>query len=312
MTRVRAYAPASIGNVAAGFDVLGVALAPVDGGLWGDVVEVAPVDRPSFEVSGPHAERLPPSPHDNLVVRMRDAFEAAWGRSLPPLAIVLHKNLPLNSGLGSSAASIVAALLAYQAIARDPLPIERLIRLAGEGEGIWSGGCHLDNVAPALLGGLQLMPPDGAGPPRALPWPSDLRFVVAHPDLELSTAVSRAALPRELPLNQAVAFGQNLAAFVHALHTRDRELLAKTLRDPLAEPHRAPLVPSFREAQRNALDAGALGCSLSGSGPSVFAVADSAIAETVASALVAGFGPVGAEVRICTVDAGARLLGEAV
>jgi homoserine kinase len=306
---IRAYAPASIGNVAAGFDVLGAALAPVDGTLWGDCVEIAPAEADSFTSGGPCAERLPADPADNLVLRAKALFEEALGARLPPLRIRLDKRLPLRSGLGSSSASIVAALVACNASCGSRLPRPELLKVAGRAEGLAAGAAHLDNVAPCLLGGLRLVTADGHA--EALPFPDDLRFVVVHPDLELATAVARAALPPQVPLPLAVGHAQNLAALVHALHAGDRRLLAASLRDLLAEPHRAGLVSGFRDVQRAALDAGALGCSLSGAGPSVFAVAESTGAAALAEAMTAAFARNGiaSEARICRLDVnGARVL----
>jgi len=170
----------------------------------------------------------------------------------------------------------LAAIAALQALYGDPLEIAELVDLTGRTEGLTSGGIHLDNVVPSLLGGLQVVVPGRGGKPatRRLPWPADLLLVVAHPDVQLSTADSRKALPERPEWRATLDFAGNLAGLVHALHTGDRSLLARCLRDPLVEVHRAPLVPGFRAAQAAALAAGALGCSLSGSGPSVFAVAE--------------------------------------
>ncbi len=311
----RAFAPASIGNVAAGFDLLGAALAPIDGSLLGDVVTAAPAERPAFTLSGPYAEGLAREDRPNLVLRVAEAFAARWGRPLPPLALHLEKRLPLASGLGSSASSIVATLAALQAALGDPLGLADLLALGAEAEGFYGGGPHADNIAPSLLGGLRLLTPGvGAGADAvALPWPEDLRFVVVHPSMALPTAASRGALPGAVPLGEAVGFAGNLAALVQALHTGDRELLARCLRDPLAEPHRAPLVPGFRAVQAAAKEAGTLGCSLSGSGPSVFAVAGADRAPAVRAAMTAAFAKagLGADAWICTLDRrGARCLTE--
>lgn len=154
-----------------------------------------------------------------------------------------------------------------------------------------------------------MLTPDGRA--LRLPWPEDLRFVVASPALELTTRQARQALPKHVPLALAVAHAQNLASLVHALHAGDRPLLEATLRDLLVEPYRASLVPGFIEAQKNALNAGALGCSLSGAGPAVFAVATKQHTADVARALTAGFGSVNiaCTICICTLDLrGARLL----
>ena len=156
MKRITAFAPASIGNVGVGFDVLGAAVEPLDGELFGDRVTIEPSASASFECAGPYAHRLPADPSDNLVVKAQRFFEAALGRALPPARIVLEKRMPLNSGLGSSASSGVAALVALNAFAGEPFDRARLLELAGRLEGEASGSVHLDNAAPILLGGLQL------------------------------------------------------------------------------------------------------------------------------------------------------------
>ncbi len=339
----RAYAPAGIGNLAAGFDVLGAAIAPIDGTLWGDVVEVRAVSdqrespravsaqresvralsdhRESFRASsdqrpedslvcdGPFAHRLPARSEDNLVWRAKAAFQSRLGARLPPLAFVLHKNLPVASGLGSSAASVAATLAALNAACGSALTPDALLAAAGEAETCASGALHLDNVAPAILGGLRMVDPSNHA--RALPFPDDLLFVLFVPALELETRVARSVLPRDVSVPLAIALAQNLGALIHALHTNDHGLLRETLRDLLAEPHRAALVPGFRAVQSAALAAGALGCSLSGAGPAVFAVTERDQAAAVADAGAAAWRAAGVptEARICRIDPlGAREL----
>jgi len=315
--RVRAYAPASIGNFAAGFDLLGGALAPLDGSLLGDLVSLETAAEDSFAVTGPFASKLSGETRKNLVVGAYDLFRACLAeRGLPcgPFAITLDKRLPLNSGMGSSASSVVAALAGLQAICGDPLTPAELLELCAQTEGMYSGASHWDNVAPSLLGGLQLCVPgpSGSRAAQALPWPGDLLLVVVHPDFNLSTAKSRAVLPVQWPLEPLLEFAENLAGFVQALQTGDRALLACCLRDPLVEAYRAPLVPGFTQAKAAAMAAGALGCSLSGSGPSLFAVAAApGPAETIAQAARAAFAEAGlpAEAWLCALDTrGARIL----
>jgi len=314
---IRAYAPASIGYFAAGFDLLGAALAPLDGALWGDVVRAEAAAAPSLALSGPYAARLPGDPWENLVLRTWELYReavTARGGTCPAFAFHLEKNLPLASGLGSSASSVAATLVACQHLLGEPLSREELFAVAGRAEGLNSGSVHLDNVVPILAGGLQLLvpDPDGAAAARPLPWPDDLVLVVASPAFELATAESRRVLPRSFPLPEALAFAQNLAGFVHAVDAGDRALLRACLRDVLTEPYRAELVPGFRAAQAAALARGALGCGLSGAGPAIFAVAESppegeAIGAAVKAALAAA--GLAAKIRLCRLDLqGARVL----
>jgi len=314
---IRAYAPASIGNFAAGFDLMGAALAPLDGTLWGDVVTAASATTVGLTISGPHAADLPADPWQNLVLRTYALYREALrvkGIECPTLAFHLDKRLPRCSGLGSSASSVAATLAACQALLGGPLSTSEVFAVAGRAEALVSGSGHLDNVVPSLVGGLQLLVPAPHGAPeaRALPWPDDLVLVVVSPALELATERMRRVLPKVFPLKDTLAFAQNLAGFVHALESGDRGLLRRCLRDVLAEPHRAALVPGFLAAQAGALAAGALGCSLSGAGPALFAVAENRPrAEAVAVAIQGALRETGlaSTARLCRLDAqGARVL----
>ncbi len=316
MKAVRAYGPASVGNVAAGFDVLGAAVAPAGGGLWGDVVAVrqlvglaGPRPEVTLVCDGPFAHLLPADPADNLAIKACAAFARRLGRRLPHLELRLTKGLPVGSGLGSSSATVVAVIRGLDALLGRPLDEAGLLAAAGEAEAHAAGAAHLDNVAAALLGGLRLVDPGGRA--RPLPFPEELRIVLAVPALTLPTRVARAALPAAVPLGLAAAHAQNLAALVHALYAGDRGLLRGCLRDLLAEPHRAGLVPGFREVQAAALAAGAWGCSFSGAGPAVFAVAEAGAAAAVGEAMRQAWAGarVVARIEVCVLDRrGARLL----
>lgn len=287
-----AFSPVSIGNFIAGFDVLGAAVQPTDGTRLGDVVRIETGE--GIEVTGPFAASLPENPRANIVARAREWFEQSLvAREIVPreLRLVLEKRLPVGSGLGSSGSSIVAALVALNAAHGDPLDAMDLLRLAGGLEGEISGGVHYDNVAPSLLGGLQLMAPPPAPPAVTLPFFPEWRFVLFYPGFVVSTRDARRVLPAAWPLGQLVGFGQRIAGLVHGLHEGDRELVARLLVDDLIEPHRAPLVPGLPAAQRAAREAGALACGLSGSGPTTVAVAaDDATAERVLEAISAAYG----------------------
>jgi homoserine kinase len=312
MKSTEAFGPASLGNLAAGFDTLGAALRPLDGSALGDTVRVRPAAVPSFRCDGPFAHQLPSVAEANLATAAARSFERAWGRALPSFALHLHKGLPVGSGLGSSSATVVATLRALNLAFDHPLDDAALLRCAGEVEGGSTGAVHLDNVAPALLGGLRLVTPEGTA--EALPWPEDLHFVLASPDFSLTTRVARAALPALVPLSLAVAHGRNLAALVHALHAGERGLIRATLVDLLAEPHRAELVPGLRSIQRAAREAGAWACSLSGAGPALFAVAEAPRFDAVADAMESAWTAlgIGVTVRRCTLDAVGAQAREAV
>lgn len=292
MSELVVFAPASIGNMIVGFDCLGAAVQPLDDHVFGDRVRIAPASCDTVEVTGPYAAALPQDPNENIVVACRERFRDLLkqrGVVLQPHRMVLEKLLPIGSGLGSSAASVVASLVALNQLQGKPLADDELLRLCGEMEGRVSGGMHLDNVAPSLRGGLQLMVPDEHRLARALPVP-DWYLVLCHPGIQVETKRARAVLPQQVPLAQAVHFAGRLAAFVAALCERDFEAALDLLGDDMIEPHRIPLVPGFEEAKRVAYQAGARAFGLSGSGPTCLAVCtDVSIAEIVARAIPSAF-----------------------
>jgi homoserine kinase len=262
-----AFAPATVSNVACGFDVLGFALeAPGD--------EVTATLTPSgvrIESIDGDGGRLPRDTAKNTAGVAALALLTKLGERRG-VALRIRKGLPLSSGLGGSAASAVAAVVAVDSVVGANSPIETLLACALEGERLGAGSAHADNIAPCLCGGFVLVrrpqPPDVI----RLPIPRDLVAVVAHPDLEIETARARAMLGATVPLADAVRQWANLGALVDGLHRQDFSLISRSLEDTIAEPRRAPLVPGFALIKRAASDAGALGCSLSGSGPSLFAL----------------------------------------
>lgn len=314
----RAFAPVSAGNVIVGFDILGLALAPLGGDLWGDVVAVedAPAGPPlRFSVQGPYRDSLPPEPESNLCHRLAERFlgsVASKGIPVRPLHVVLEKRLPVGSGLGSSASSAVAALTALNHHFGRPLDVEEMLALAGYGESLATGDAHYDNVAPALLGGLCLM--RSLDPPRVqkLHWPEDWILAVVTPRAQIRTRDARAALPAQVPLGAAVAYARNLALFLEGLRAGDVALVRECLRDDLVEPARRGLLPGFEAAKWAALAAGALGCSFSGSGPTLIApCALESAARGVESAMRGAFAHAGLECegRLARADErGARIL----
>jgi len=286
------YAPASIGNLSVGFDALGLALAPVDGTLLGDRVQLQSLAAPDegsdwvLELDGPFAAALPADQEDNIVISCCRAYQAAAaekGTEVRPLHVSLDKQLPIGSGLGSSASSIVAALEALNRWHDHALSSRELFRLMAQMEGGISGEVHLDNIAPCLYGGLRLCPPGGEQE-YPLPWPGIWRAVVCWPGTRLVTKEARAVLPENVPRKTAVRYGAQFAEFVHALHTGNVKLAADCVVDHIAEPYRRKLLPGFDEAKAALRGVGALAVGISGSGPTVFALVDDLkIAGEVAS-----------------------------
>lgn len=286
------YAPASIGNVSVGFDALGLALAPMDGTLLGDVVQLrsftAQEDAGDWqlELDGPFAHALPADQEENVVISCCRAYQAAVekaGGSIQPSKVLLSKRLPIGSGLGSSASSIVAALEALNRRYDHRLNAKDLFRLMAEKEGGISGEIHLDNIAPCLYGGLRLCPPGGLLE-YALPWPAAWRAVVCWPGTKLVTREARAVLPEVLPRKIAVHHGAQFAEFVHVLHAGNAQRAAACLVDLIAEPYRRTLLPGFDEAKTALSEMGALAVGISGSGPTIFALVDDyKVAENAAA-----------------------------
>ena len=276
------YAPASIGNMSVGFDALGLALAPMDGSLLGDLVQLRPFTEQEdgadwkLELNGPFAAALPQYQEDNIVIsscRIYQEAAAEAGVEVRPLKVLLSKQLPIGSGLGSSASSIVAALEALNRWHDNLLSAHDLFRLMARMEGGISGEIHLDNIAPCLYGGLRLCPP-GDQHEYALPWPGAWRAVVCWPGTKLVTREARAVLPEQISRKVAVRHGAQFAEFVHALHTGNARLAAKCVVDHIAEPYRRKLLPGFDEAKSALLELGALAVGISGSGPTIFALVD--------------------------------------
>jgi homoserine kinase len=267
MNSVTVFAPATVSNVACGFDVLGFALASP-----GDEVVARP--NPSGvridDIIGDNG-RLPREAARNTAGVAAQALLTAAGERRG-VALTIRKGLPLASGLGGSAASAAAAVVAVDALFGLQTPLNTLIACALEGERLGAGSAHADNIAPSICGGFVLVrspnPPDIV----RLPVPFGLTAVVVHPDLEIETAKARAMLGDSVPLSDAIRQWANLGALVDGLHRGDFAQISRSLEDTIAEPRRASLVPGLAAIKRAAVEAGALGCSLSGSGPSLFAL----------------------------------------
>jgi homoserine kinase len=279
--RVSAFAPASVGNVAIGFDILGFALSAL-----GDTVTVSRRAEPGVEIRAVRgvAVEISHEAKDNTAGR---ALMALLEAARPGFGVVveIEKGIPLGSGLGGSAASAVAAVVAGNALLPRPHPKLELLKFAMAGEAVASGGQHVDNIAPSLFGGLVLTV--GIDHPRVkqIPVPEDIRAVVVHPHMFLATAKARAILKRSVELSDFVWQTANLAGFISGCYTDDLDMIRASLEDVVIEPQRQALIPGFADVRRGAMQAGALGCSISGAGPSMFAWATAAAAPGVLSAM---------------------------
>ena len=279
---VRVFAPATVSNLGPGFDVLGLALHRP-----GDAVEAEVIERPGIElaeVTGDDGHLPKEAARNAAAVAADEVLRAAGART--GLRLRLHKGMPLESGLGSSGASAAAGAVAANEALGRPLEADALVRCAMAGERAACGAAHADNVAPAVLGGIVLIRSYDPLDLVRLPVPDGLFIAVVHPHCEVSTSEARARLDgRAFALPDIVANAGNLGALVAALHQGNLALLGRCIDDHLVEPVRAAMIPAYDDVREAARNAGALGCGISGSGPSMFALCDSD--EAAARAAVA-------------------------
>ena len=280
-----AFAPASVGNVAIGFDILGFSIDAI-----GDRATVRRSAQPGVTITAVRGvvQDLPLEAARNTAGRalmaMQESLDLQFGFELQ-----LDKGIPLASGLGGSAASAVAAVVAANALLPEPRTALQLLMYAMQGEAVASGSMHVDNIAASLYGGLVLTV--GIEQPRVkqIPVPAAIQAVVVHPHMFLSTRQARAILKRSVEMAEFVWQTANLAGFISGCYTSDLDLLRECFVDVVIEPQRAALIPGFAEVRRAALAAGALGCSISGAGPTVFAWCLAAHAQGVREAMVLEF-----------------------
>jgi homoserine kinase len=308
---VTAFAPGSIGNVGPGLDILGLAVAGD-----GDTVRAEWLSEPGIRMLDPGHPELPREAERHTAglaahaVLRRVGDGALGGRGI---GLSVRKGLPLSGGQGGSAASAVAGAVAVNALLGEPLGRMELIEACLDAEEAVAGR-HADNIAPSLLGGLVLILSMTPLDLVQLPVPADLYVVLARPEQRMRTAEARAVLPSEVAREVALHQAAHVAAMVAALALEDYALLARSVDDRIAEPVRAGLLPGFAQAKAAALAAGALGSSISGSGPTAFALARGReSAERIAAAMAAAHRARGAEctVRVGPVDrAGATVTRE--
>ena len=308
VTRATAFAPGSVANVAIGFDILGFSVDAV-----GDRVTATRSITPGVRVLAIRGTKddLPLEAERNTagraVMAMVEGLSLDFG-----IELEIDKGIPLASGLGGSAASAVAAVVAVNALLPVPLPRIELLGYAMQGEAVASGSRHADNISPSLFGGLVLTV--GIDHPRVkqIPVPKGVSAVIAHPHLYVSTKQARAILSRTVNMSDFVWQTAHLAGFISACYTDDIELIRETLQDVVIERQRQELIPGFMDVRNAAMAQGALGCSISGAGPTMFALTLDADAQRVRDAMIAQFTANNLEVDHWVVpisSAGARVVG---
>ena len=263
---VKVFAPATVANVGAGFDILGFAIENP-----GDEVVVKMTTKPGISILNKTPFSLPDDPQKNVSAVSLNAMLGKLGTKQGFEIHLLKKIMP-GSGLGSSAASAAASVFAANELLGKPFTNQELIPFAMEGERAVSGVAHADNVGPALLGGFVLVRSYKPLDIIELDFPKNLHCAVVHPQIEVRTEDARRILKDKITLKEAVVQWGNVAGFITGLFRHDLDLIGRSLEDVIIEPVRSVLIPGFGEVKKAAVDQGALGCSISGSGPSVFAL----------------------------------------
>ena len=285
------FAPATVGNVGIGFDILGHTFPAI-----GDRVRATRSAAPGVRITAitGAAGELPRESTRNTagmaVLSLAQALKLPFG-----IELAIDKGIPLGSGLGGSAASAVAAVVAANELLEQPLSRIELLTHAVQGEAVASGSRHADNIAPSLFGGLVLTV--GIDEPRIkqIPVPPEIRCVLVHPRMFLATREARAILNGSVSLSDVVWQTANLAGFLAGCYTNDLALIRAAFEDVLIEPQRARLIPGFADVKRSAMEQGAIGCSISGAGPSVFAWCQESKSRAICDAMASAFKNAGLE-----------------
>jgi homoserine kinase len=286
---VRVFAPATVANVAVGYDILGFAInRPGD--------EIVARFNPELKglkitaITGTGDKVLPYDVELNTAGVSAQRLLEHLGKADLGIELEVHKKMPFGSGLGSSAASSAGAVVAINELLGAPLSRESLLYFTVLGEVVADGSFHADNVAPSLVGGITLIRSNESLDIHHLPVPKNLHVAVIHPELEILTKDARAVLSDTVPLDTAVHQMGSLASFIVALYTNDLPLLGRSLEDHIIEPQRKQLIKGFDDVKAAAMSRGALGCSISGAGPSMFALCDSGyLAQAVGQGMIEAF-----------------------
>lgn len=293
MSSVTAFAPATVANVSCGFDILGFSVNQL-----GDTVTVEFSDKDGIEIKSITGDngKLPYDSLKNVCAVSIQAMLDSLGKE-ENFCLFLKKGLPLGSGLGSSAASSVAAVVAANKLLGSPFTKKELLPFAMEGERVACGSAHADNVAPCLLGGMIAIRDYETLDLIQLPVPENLYVTLIHPNYELNTSDSRRVLKKNISLQDSRTQSGNLTGLIAGLFTNDFNLIKRSLKDVIAEPSRAVLIPEFYNVRKSILEIGALGSGISGSGPTIFILSPNEdIAKKVETTCLAIYGKIDLEI----------------
>jgi len=288
---VKVYAPATVANVAVGYDILGFAIDNP-----GDEIIARVGTTPGITITKIHGTKkeLPRDPDKNTATKGAVALLKDLGMSDEPIEIEIYKKMPFGSGMGSSAASAAAGVLAVNDLLGSPLQKRALAKYAVIGESAADGAIHGDNVIPSLLGGIVLIRDNATYDFVKLPAPTGLSVFVIYPEIEILTKDARAVLSDQVSLSQMISQTGHVASFVSSLYTSNLDLMERSLKDFVIEPQRAQLIPGFYDMQQAAIKAGAMNYTISGAGPSMFGLAlNTLVAEQACDAVQAILDAVG-------------------
>ena len=267
MKEVKIFSPGTVANVGCGFDVLGFCLDAI-----GDEMIIRKTSKKGVYITNIEGGY-------DLTFDIKENVAGVSALALYQDAqpdfgfeIEIYKNIKPGSGIGSSAASAAGSVFGMNYLLGNPYNNQELTTFAMKGEAVASKSEHADNIAPALFGGFTLVKSNYPLEVLQIPTPKDLYVVIAHQQIEIKTSEARSILPKEIPLSDAIVQWSNLGSLIHALHTNNYPLIGNSLKDVVVEPYRSKLIPNFQELKNSALDANALGTSISGSGPSVFSL----------------------------------------
>lgn len=270
MNEIKIFSPATVANVACGFDVLGFCLNSV-----GDEMVIRKTSEKGIKITKIEGFDLPYEIEENVAgvsaLAMYNAINPDCG-----FEIEIYKNIKPGSGIGSSAASAVGSVFGMNELLGKPFNKTQLTEFAIKGEALASKCEHADNLAPAIFGGFTLVKTVKPLEILEIPTPKDLFATIIHPQIEIKTSEARAILPNNVDLQDAIKQWANVGSLIHALHTNDYQLIKRSLIDGIVEPHRSKLIPYFDAIKKATMEAGALGCTISGAGPSIFSLSEGA------------------------------------